>query len=208
MEIFSYIMSVTTSQAGVEVFLAVKNIAGTGSIQFSKSSEFNRADLWIIPKSKKSREELVAQIKAVPFIRQVSVVTLSKPITNTELFEVRELFNALGLDASDVKDEELSLFLNARLQGKYTYLIDFGHKKGRAPEKIRIIRAEEHPHFSPEWLTNKGHEEEILERELTIDDVEIRSVIIESIEAEEPITPPPPPTKVTRFNNTEFDKNF
>jgi hypothetical protein len=198
MEIFSYIMSVATSQTGVEVFLAVKNIAGTGSIQFSKSDEFGEAQLWIVPKSKKSREELVTQLKTVPFIQQVSVVTLSKPISDTELFEARELFNTLNLDASEVTNEELNLFLNARLQGKYTYLIDFGPKKGRAPEKIRIIRAEEHPHFSPEWLINKDYEEEILDRELTIDDVEIRSVVIESIEAEEPILPPPPPPTPTK----------
>jgi hypothetical protein len=151
-------------------------------------------ELWIVPKSKKSREQLVTKLKAVPFIREISVVTLSRPITNTELFEARELFNALGLDASDVKDDELCLFLNARLQGKYTYLIDFEHKKGRASDKIRIVRAEEHPHFSPEWLTNKDYEEEILDRELTIDDLEIGSVVIESTEAEKP-TPPPPPTK-------------
>jgi hypothetical protein len=98
----------------------------------------------------------------------------------------------------------LSLFLDARLQGKYTYLIDFGHTQGRAPGKIHIIRAEEHPHFSPEWLTNKDPEEEILERELTIDDLEIRSVVLESIKAEESTLPqPPPPPPLAANGQTE-----
>jgi hypothetical protein len=193
MEIFSYIMTVDTSQTGVEVFLAIKNIVGTGHAQYGKSGDFGNVEMWIVPKSKKSKEELVRQLQAVPFIQQVSVVTLSKPVTNNELLEVRELFNSLGWDTSDVKDEELSLFLNVKLQGKYTYMINLEHGKGRATEKVRIIRAEEHPHFSPEWLTSSDHEEEILDRELTIDDLEIRSVVVENVVEVEP-PPPPPPT--------------
>ena len=194
MEIFSYIMTVATSQTGVEVFLAIKNIAGTGYAQYGRSGEFGSVELWIVPKSKKSREELLTQLQAVPFIQQVSVVKLSKPVTITELLEVRGLFNSFGWDTSDVRDEELSLFLNAKLQGKYTYMIDFEHEKGHAAEKIRIIRAEEHPHFSPEWLANDDYVEEILDKELTIDDLEIRSVEVElGVEEEAPPPPPPPP---------------
>lgn len=192
MEIFSYIMTVATSQTGVEVFLAIKNIAGTGYAQYGRSVEFGSVELWIVPKSKKSREELVTQLQAVPFIQQVSVVTLSKPVTSTELLKVRELFNSLGWNTSTVKDEELTLFLDAKLQGKYTYMIDIEHEKGHAAEKIRIIRAEEHPHFSREWLVNNDYEEEILDTELTIDDLEIRSVVVETVVEVEPPPPPPP----------------
>jgi hypothetical protein len=195
MEIFSYIMTVATSRTGVEVFLAIKNIAGTGRAQYGRSSEFDNIELWIVPKSKKSQEELGTQLKAVPFIQQVSVVALSKPVTNTELFEVRALLDGLGWNTSEVSDEELSLFLNAKLQGKYTYMIDFDHGKGHAAGKIRIIRTEEHPHFSPDWLSNDDDEEEILDRELTIDDLEIQSVVVESVEEEEPPSPPPSSTE-------------
>ena len=103
------------------------------------------------------------------------------------------LFNSLGWDTSDVKDEELTLFLNAKLQGKYTYLLDFEHGKRRTKDKVRIIRAEEHPHFSPEWLTDNEFEQDILDRELTVDDLEIRSVVVENV-VEVELPPPPPPT--------------
>jgi hypothetical protein len=192
MEIFSYIMTVATLKTGVEVLLAIRNIAGTGRVQYGRSGEFGNIEMWIIPKSKKSKEELVTQLISVPFIQQVSVVKLSNPITKNELLEVHELFSSLGWDTSDIQDEELSLFLNAKLQGKYTYIIDFEHGKGRTTEKVSIIRAEEHPHFSPEWLANTDYEEEILERELTIDDLEIRSFVVETV-VEEVATPPPPP---------------
>lgn len=189
MEIFSYIMTVATSRTGVEVFLAIKNIAGTGRAQYGRSGNFGNVEMWIVPKSKKSKEELVTQLQAVPFIQQVYVVKLSKPVTDNELLEVRELFNGLGWDTSDVKDEELSLFLNAKLQGKYTHMIDVQHGKSRTSEKVRIIRAEEHPHFSPEWIINEEVEEEILDRELTIDDLETQIVTIEKVVE----APPPPP---------------
>ena len=191
MEIFSYIMTIATSKIDVEVFLAIRNIAGSGRSEYSRSSEFGDEELWIVPKSKKSREELVTQLRAVPFIRQVSVVTLSKPITDTKLSEVRELFNGLGWGTSDIRDEELLLFLNAKLQGKNTYMIDFEHGKGRTAEKVRIIRAEKHPHFSPEWLIN-DHVEEVLDKELTIDDLETRLVVVQSIVKGMPPPPPPP----------------
>jgi hypothetical protein len=192
MQIFSYIMTVATSQIGMEVFLAIRNIAGTGHAQYGRSGEFGSVELWIVPKSKKSREELLTELQDVSFIQQVSVVALSKPVTHSELLEVRDLFNDLGWDTSGVKDEVLSLFLNAKLQGKNTCMIDFGHGKDRAAEKIRIIRAEEHPHFSPGWLAYSDDDEEILDRELTMDDLEIQSVVIEDVvEEEEP--PPPPP---------------
>ena len=194
MEIFSYIITVATSKTGVEVFLAIRNIAGTGRTEYGRGGDFGNVEMWIVPKSKKRKEELVTQLQAVPFIQRVTVVTLSKPITNNELFEVRESFNGLCWDTSDVKDEEWSLFLNSRLQGKYTYMIDFEHGKGRTSEKVRIIRPEEHPHFSPEWLINDEQEEEILDRELTIDDLEIRSVLVEQIVKAPPPPPPPPPS--------------
>jgi prolipoprotein diacylglyceryltransferase len=56
MEIFSYILTVATLQTGVEVFLTIRNIAGTGQAQFGRSGNFGNAELWIVPKSKKPRK--------------------------------------------------------------------------------------------------------------------------------------------------------
>jgi hypothetical protein len=190
MEIFSYIMTIATSQNGVNEFLAIRNIAGTGHVQYVRSGDFGNIELWIVPKSKKNKEELVTQLQAVPFIQQVSVVALNNPVASIKLLEVRKLFNSLGWDTSDVTDEELSLFLNAKLQGKTTWVIDFEHGQDRTTGKVRIIRAEEHAHFSPKWLVNDEVEEESLDRELTIDDLEIQSVMEEDI-VEVPLPPPP-----------------
>lgn len=192
MEVFSYILTVTTPQPGVEVYLAIRNIAGTGRAQYVRTTDSGSVEVWIVPKSKRSKAELITQLQELPFINQVSVVPLSKPVTNHEVLEVRELFNNLDWDMSNVKDEEMSLFLNAKLDGKSTYMIGLEHPKGPTSERVRIIRAEDHPHFLPEWLIIDEEENEILDRELTIDDLETYSVVIQQL-VEEPDPPPPPP---------------
>jgi hypothetical protein len=191
MKIYSYIMTVSSSTAGADLFLTIRNITGSGRPEYGRSGDFGNIEMWIVPRSEKSKEELVTALEAVSFIRQVSVVPLSVPVTAEEVSEVRELFNALGWDSSDVKDEELSLFLNARLQGQYSWLLYFDDAKGRTTGKVRIIRAEEHPLFSPEWLVNNEIAGDISGKELTLDDVEIRSVVVEQNVEE----PPPPPSQ-------------
>jgi hypothetical protein len=186
----SYLMSVTTSKMDVEVTLAILNTAGMGQAFHSFSNGVAHTALWIIPKGKKSRQEIITQLQAIPAIRNFSIVALSKPVNKNVLAEVRELFAQLGWDASKVTDDALLLFINAKIQGQYTYYIDYEHK-GKVPVEIQIKLIEEHPLFSPDWLQATNHREyEEQDRELTIDDIEIRSVIIKSIE-EAPPTPPP-----------------
>lgn len=190
MELFSYIMTVATSTTDVELHLAIKNIAGTGRIHYGKSDGYRHVNLWIIPKSTKRKVELLAQLQALAPIEQVSLVSLSKPATPAELLEVRELFTNLGLNSSTVKDEDLALFLHTRLAGQYSYHIYIEQRQDSSSELFRIIKAEDHPQFSPKWLAGDPIGEEILDRALTLDDMEVSIVRIEE-STEEP--PPPAP---------------
>lgn len=85
-----------------------------------------------------------------------------------------------------VKEEDLSLFLQTRLEGKYSYLIYTEQGQDRTREIFRIIKAEEYPHFSPEWLVDDAIEEEVLNSELSIEDLEIRTVKFQVSEEEPP----------------------
>jgi hypothetical protein len=203
----SYLMSVTTSQNDVEVTLAILNIAGMGQAFYGERDSTGGTDLWIIPQSKKSSQEVTTQLQAVPAIHSVSVVPVSKPVKETELTEVRELFVGIGWDASSVTDEELSLFINAKLQGQYTYYIDHDKKKkGKEPVKIRIRPSEEHPHFSPDWLKKNDYtEDDVQNRVLTIDDIEIRTVtIVHQIAVEPPPPPPRPPHNLHQMTDAQI----
>lgn len=186
MELFSYIMTVTYSPTDSELYLAIKNLAGTGRGHYGQSDGFRSIELWIIPKSRKRKEELLEQLQALAPIEQVSLVSLSKPASAAELLQVRELFNNMGLNSRSVKDEDLSLFLQTRLEGKYSYLIYTEQGQDRTREIFRIIKAEEHPHFSPEWLVDDAIEEEVLNSELSIEDLEIRAAKFQVLEEEPP----------------------
>ncbi|MFN4315412.1 MAG: hypothetical protein ACK4E0_14020 [Chitinophagaceae bacterium] len=187
MEPASYIMVVSTSNADVSLHLAIRNTAGTGRVHYGRNSEHGSTELWIIPRSRKTKEELIEKIRVMASVNKLTVVALSRPVTAGELLEVRELFGSqLGWNSSQVSDEELSLFLNTRLQGKYSYMFDLKMEQGSSSEKLRIIKAEDHPDYSPHWRVHEGVEEEILERELTMEDLEIENVRIAVSEDEPP----------------------
>ena len=200
-------MTVSTSQKDVEVILAILNIAGMGQAIYGENDSTGWTDLWIIPQSKKSKHEVTTQLLAVPAIRRVSVVRLSKPVKEIELSEVRELFAGIGWDASSVTDKELSLFVNAKIQGQYTYYIDHDEtKKGKEPVKIRIRPAQEHPHFSPEMLKKSYYPEDDAEdRVFTIDDIKIHEVtILDQITVEPVEEPPPPPHNLNQMTDAQI----
>jgi hypothetical protein len=184
-------------EENVEILLAIFNIAGKGQSFYGSSNGSVNTALWIIPKGKKNRKEVIEQLQAIQSIREISVVTLNNPVEETELEEVRELFVCAGLDTSEVTDNELSLFLNAKLQEQYTYFIDFDHDQIRKGiVKIHIKPIEEHPNFSPDWLKKDNDlKEELQDKTYTIDDIKIQQVTIQDIKQEEErkIKPPPPP---------------
>jgi hypothetical protein len=191
----SYLISITTATNDVQIILAILNIAGKGQAFHGFSNDATNTALWIIPRGRKNSQEVTTQLQKMPGILSVSVVTLSTPVQKNELTEVRSLFSQIGWDSSQVTDKALSVFINAKLQGQYTYYVDYDHR-AKTPIKIQIKPIEEHPHFSPDWLkTNAYNEDE--DRELTMDDLEIRSITLEMIEheAESPPLPPPPDSK-------------
>jgi hypothetical protein len=188
---WSYLIAITTASNHVEVMVAVWNIAGKGKMICVVSNGSLSTDLWIIPKGRRNREEVLAQLQATPAIHSVSVVALSNPVRNEELWGVRELFGQIGWNTSDVTDEMLSLFLNVKLRGEYSYYIDYDPRE-RAPRKILIKRIEDHPGFSPDWLkATQFTEKEAPDKEYTIDDFKISSVTLKPIKHRTPAPPPP-----------------
>lgn len=191
----SYLMLITTSRMDIEAMLEILNVAGRGQAFHSFSNGTSETGLWIIPRRKKSKQEVITELQATSVIRTVSIVALSNPVQKNELIEVRELFTQFGWDTSEVTDEALSLFITAKLQRQYTYYIHHQNIE-KEPHKIQIKPIEEHPSFSPDWLkTTNNNEDFDQDRELTIDDIKIVSVELGKIEIEEPPTPPPPRNK-------------
>ena len=188
----SYLIAVTATQPGLDAVIAVFNIAGRGQAICGFSNGGNNTTLFIIPKGKGNRQEVLAQLQAVPAIRNVSVVAVSNPVQATELTEVRALFTHIGWDASGVSDDTLSVYMNTKLNRQDRFYIDCGPRE-KAQVRIHIKPLEEHPFFSPDWL-NAGEitDEEEPDKVFTVDDFEVRDIVIQE-EIEAPPPPPPPP---------------
>lgn len=201
-----YMISVTTSALNLQVFRAILNIAGSGEMFFGSTTEDTGSHLFVVRENKKSTRELTAQLQAVPGISKVVVVALSQPVTEIELSKVRDLFAGLDWDASGVTDDLLSLFIDDKLRGQYTYYIDLGHQKnsgGTIPMHIKPL--EEHPQFSPDWLkATGGTKEKRQDEEQLIDDIETSELMIEMEEEEEPEPPPPPPKNLDQMTDTQI----
>jgi hypothetical protein len=114
----SYLISVAASQKNVELILAILNTAGRGHALHGFSNGMVSTDLWIIPKGKRNREEIISQLHAIPTVDHVSVIALSNPVEGKELVEVLEMFTLIGWDASAVTNETLSLFISDKLNGQ------------------------------------------------------------------------------------------
>jgi hypothetical protein len=172
------------------------NTAGRGHALFSTGNESISKTLWIIPKGRKNKQEVLAQLQAIPAIQHVSVAVLTQTLEATELEEVRAMFNDVNIDASDVSDDTLSIFINSKIQGTASYYIDLEHKNRRwGQTKISIKRIEDHPMFSPDWLRQQSKITDYdMERDLTLDDIEVRTMSFEELK-EEPKPPPPPKRK-------------
>ena len=201
-----YIISVTTSEIDRQVVPTVLKIAGHGQVLFVSSTEAVNTHLFVIRESKTSTQELTTQLLAVPGFSKVAIVALSTPIMQTELSEVRELFTGLGWDASCVTDDELSLFINDKLLGQYTYYLDLDHKKyGRGPISMSIKRLEDHPQFSPDWLKDNGSKkEQIHDEEQSFDDIETQEFVVQEEEFEPPPPPPPAPANLEQMTDMQI----
>ena len=203
-----YMISVTASASNRQVIPVVLKIAGRGQMFFGSTTEDISNHLFVIPDSEKSLQEITTELQAVPGFSKVAIVALSKPVNETELSEVRKLFTGLDWDTSDVTDDELSLFIDDKLLGQYTYYIDLDHKRiGRGTISMRIKRLEDHPEFSPDWLINsEGKKEGIQNEEQSCDNIETHEFVIEMIEQEEVDPPPPPPTNLDQMTDIQIRK--
>ncbi|HET6768436.1 MAG TPA: hypothetical protein VFH08_13590 [Chitinophagaceae bacterium] len=201
-----HIISVTVSPGNKEVVPVVLKITGRGQLIFGSTMQDLSNHLFVIPDSEKSAQEITAELQAVPGFSKVAVVALSQPVNEREISDVRKLFAGLDWDASGVTDDQLSLFIDDKLRGQYTYYIDLGHKKnsgGTIPMRIKLLV--EHPKFSPDWLIARGRTKEKIQGiEQSFDDIETRELMVEMEAKEEPEPPPPPPINLDQMTDTQI----
>jgi hypothetical protein len=169
----SYVIRITEARRSKEVLVAIFNIAGAARMQFG----YGDTGLWVLPNSKKSKQEVIEQLQALVDIQSFSVINLSKPVRAEEATKVREVINGFNIDTSRISDDQLCAFLDSIIDGKQTFYVDFvDDPPPKTHAQILIKPVEEHPDFSPEWLEQRSlPEDDETDREYTVDDFEIET---------------------------------
>jgi hypothetical protein len=187
----SYILYIEqSSQGDVDFTLSTLNIAGVSIPLYGRSGDFGCVSLRLLLKARNKPTEIKKQLEAISIVNNVTLVAVSSPLEESEISDLRNIFLKIGWDTQEVSREDLSIFIESNLQGRYTHYIDFDHKRHRnLPVKISIKRLQEHPNFKPEWIreTNIGLEN-LPDKEFTRED--ITTTIIESTSYVHPRNPP------------------
>ncbi|HEX8334049.1 MAG TPA: hypothetical protein VF622_15625 [Segetibacter sp.] len=186
-----YIISFQTFEEYRAPIFTLMKIAGTVHDIFTSTSNKVTTHVYAVPSGKLKRQELTAQLQAVPDFQNVIVVEISKPIKGKELFKVREI-SAVNYDASKASDHDLSLYLNAKLDGQFSYYIHSLRSRNKEGQThIQIKRIEDHPEYATILKneleakeTHSGGEDEII-----IDE----EVMLEEMERSIREAPPRPP---------------
>jgi hypothetical protein len=182
----SYILFIEkSSQGDIEHTLSILNIAGRGCAFYGSSSDSGSVSLWLIYQGKNNPAEIKKQLEEIAPIKKVTVVTISSPMKEFEITELRSVFLKIGWDARDISDADLSMFITAKLQQQETHYIDYDHKKiHHSPVKIKIKPLQDHPDFSPDWLQEKKlRPQDLPDKTFTKDDIKV-SEIVEIVETE------------------------
>ncbi|RYY95335.1 MAG: hypothetical protein EOO11_16040 [Chitinophagaceae bacterium] len=181
----NFVVSISGKAFSKESQVAILNLSGNAQVVFG----LNEKNLWIFPKCKKSKEEIVAALNAAPGLFDISVLPMDNPLSEEQVAMIRQMVTGFELDISQVSDEELSAYLNSLSEGKPTHFLDVGPDARKVPGAMLLVckPIEEHPDYSPKWLEEiYNRHTRTLDRKYTVDDIDIiREVYIETVEEDE-----------------------
>jgi len=171
-----------SSQGDLELTLSILNIAGRGSAFYGSSNDSGSISLWLIFKGKNNPAEIKKQLEAISPIQKVTVVTISSPMKESEITDLRAVFLKIGWDAQDISNQDLSMFIYAKLHRQETHYIDYDHKRiHHSPVKIIIKPLQDHPDFSPDWLKQTNFRlQDLPDKVFTKDDIKVEEIVVTS----------------------------
>lgn len=190
-----YIISVTTSDNSSQPVLTILRLADSVQMLGGSSNERAATHLFLLPVTKKSKQELIAELQLIANASNISVVSLSQPIKEEELTEVRKIFAGMSWDTSNISDRELSVFLDDKLQGQCVYYMDAEHKKGERMLSMRIKHLKDQAESSPEGQEKSNcNRQNMNDGQKRLEEFETRKIVLE--EVVENVPPPPPPPSI------------
>jgi hypothetical protein len=157
---------------------------------YVSSNDSNQTTLLAIRDSKDATNDIIEKLKkATGFIR-IEKAGFSNPVQKEDIPPFRQLLVHAGLDAREVADDTLVLYATSVFDKQYIYYPDVNRRHAQSPlAPFRIRSIKDHPDYKPEW-ENRGYTKGTGKDP---EGIEVREVIVETIQEEVPPPPPPPP---------------
>ena len=197
----AHVVVITTDAGAVNAHIELLNINENTRGLIGSGDGKTARNFYLIPGNSKTSSELREVIKNINGVREISLVSLSNPITNSELADFRKLFLQNKFDASGVSDDELSLYLNSQLKGESTYILhseNQDHLTGMSYMKLKPVS---------ELLENYKEDSNSVKIERTWHegDMAISEITISTtVSVEPPEPPPPPPANLSNMSDEEI----
>jgi len=138
-------------------------VRATGSVHFimSYGVGYRAFSLMVVPDNEKTAQGIDAALQQLPAGMEAWTVDITDPPEGRQLAALRELFERLEWDTSELTDEELIPFICTKLAGKYVYTIDLQPQLWDwGPELVRIrptqdvfpdVAVTDESFFTTEW---------------------------------------------------------
>jgi len=184
-----YIISVTTDSNNRGFIPSVRNVLDSRQMLMASGGEEKTVYLFIVSADNINAKKLKKQLQAVPGLKKVLFASFDIPIKATGSGAVRDIFIHVDYDLSNITDDQLTILLESKLKGQFTYTLASDHKrneKGLFNARIRLTQdiIDEHKDDPPP---------KIISRKRTTNDTE--EIIVEIVMKEiEMHSPPPPPS--------------
>jgi hypothetical protein len=159
-------------------------------------------NFYLIPGNSKTSSELKEVLKNINGIHEISIISLSNPVTNSELADYRKLLLQYKMDASGVSDDELLMYLHSQLKRDDIYVLhseSHDHLTGVSYLKLELV--------SDILKKYKDDSNDVTIEKTTYEgDMAISEITISTTVSVEPPEPPPPPVKLSKMSDAQIKK--
>jgi hypothetical protein len=199
----AHVVAITTDAGNVNAHLELLKInKDTRGLRGSGDGNTAR-NFYLIPGNSKTSSELKEVLKNINGIHEISIISLSNPVTNSELADVRKLLLQGKMDASGVSDDELLKYLHSQLKRDDIYVLhseSHNHLTGVSYLKLELVSdiLKKYKDDSNDVTIEKT----TYEGDMAISEITISTTV--SVEPPEP--PPPPPVNLSKMSDAQIKK--
>jgi hypothetical protein len=202
----AHVVVITTDAVKENVYMELYKIDKDTRLLMGTGDGKTARNFYLIHGNSKTSSELREVLKNINGVRDISIISLSNPVTNSELADFRKLLLQGKMDASGVGDNELLMYLHSTLKGDDMYVLhNDSHNHSNGSSYLKFMLASDilkNYKDDPNTKTTITSKTTRWEGDLEISEVTISTTV--SVEPPEP--PPPPPVNISKMSDAQIKK--